>query len=514
LIRYQYANHLGSAVLETDDNGNPISYEEYHPYGTTAYRSAKSGFDLSLKRYRFSGKERDDETGLYYFGARYYAPWLGRWTSADPAGFTDGANLFRYSRNNPINYTDSLGLTPRLTNFDAEPQEINYSGTREQVIEYFNRNPILGTGTFVDDETGETTTAPMSVRVTVRGVTRVTQTGGANAGREFWQISDFDFVPGSGRLLTNVPAEAEVDESSTSARSSESDTPTPTDHSTESQREPGSSAESPTGTQPSATPASGTPSSVPPRESSGLDELPQPNAGASAVTTWDSVQRGRYTAGNASRSAEALSRVRAATQADDAVRAWEAAREASEARNAARVSTQGRLSPGGRAMSQAIDAGRTFESSVAEYTRRAPGARTPSPTRYAYTIAERVAEGSSRSNPWMSRLARGGRVLGPLGVAVGLGFAARNIHNASPEERGRVASGEVGNFAGGMLGVSLGMSAGVALAGGVSGFLIGLGLIAGPIGWLAIGLGILGGIAGAWAFGNLGRGVGETLYDW
>ena len=56
-------------------------------YGTTAYRSAKPGFDLSLKRYRFSGKERDDETGLYYFGARYYAPWLGRWTSTDPAGF-------------------------------------------------------------------------------------------------------------------------------------------------------------------------------------------------------------------------------------------------------------------------------------------------------------------------------------------------------------------------------------------------------------------------------------------
>lgn len=164
-------------------------------------------------------------------------------------------------------------------------------------------------------------------------------------------------------------------------------------------------------------------------------------------------------------------------------------------------------------MSEAIDAGRTFESSVAEYAIRAPGARTPSPTRYAFTIAERVAEGSGRSNPWMSRLARGGRILGPLGIAVGLGFAARNIYNAPPEERGRVASGETGNFAGGLVGASLGMGAGVALAGGVSGFLIGLGLIAGPIGWLAIGLGILGGIAGAWAFGNLGRGIGEAAYD-
>lgn len=109
LIRYQYANHLGSAVLETNEHGEVISYEEYHPFGTTAYRSAKPGFDLSLKRFRFSGKERDDETGLYYFGARYYAPWLGRWTSSDPAGFAAGINLFRYCANNPVLFHDPNG---------------------------------------------------------------------------------------------------------------------------------------------------------------------------------------------------------------------------------------------------------------------------------------------------------------------------------------------------------------------------------------------------------------------
>lgn len=112
LVRYQHANGHGSAVLETDADGNPTSYEEYHPFGTSSYRSAKPGSDLSLKRYRFVGEEFDDETGLYHIGARYYAAWLGRWTSADPAGFADGTNLFRYCRNNPVNEADPSGQAP------------------------------------------------------------------------------------------------------------------------------------------------------------------------------------------------------------------------------------------------------------------------------------------------------------------------------------------------------------------------------------------------------------------
>jgi RHS repeat-associated protein len=112
LIRYQYGNHLGSATLETNSAGTVISYEEYHPFGTTAYRSGRPGTNLSLKRYRFTGKERDNETGLDYFGARYYASWLGRWISTDPAGFVDGFNLYRYCRNNPIMLRDPDGCQP------------------------------------------------------------------------------------------------------------------------------------------------------------------------------------------------------------------------------------------------------------------------------------------------------------------------------------------------------------------------------------------------------------------
>jgi RHS repeat-associated protein len=100
---------LGSASLETNELGQVISYEEYHPFGTSAYRTAKSGTDLSLKRYRFTNKERDDETGLYYFGVRYYAAWLGRWTSSDPGDFVDGLNMYVYVRNNPVMLVDEEG---------------------------------------------------------------------------------------------------------------------------------------------------------------------------------------------------------------------------------------------------------------------------------------------------------------------------------------------------------------------------------------------------------------------
>ncbi len=111
LVRFQYSNHLGTATVETDLNAIVISYEEYHPYGTSAYRSSKSGVDVSLKRYRYTGKERDDETGLYYYGARYYLTWLARWTCPDSAGFVDGLNLYQFVQCNPVILIDIQGNT-------------------------------------------------------------------------------------------------------------------------------------------------------------------------------------------------------------------------------------------------------------------------------------------------------------------------------------------------------------------------------------------------------------------
>ncbi len=108
LIRYQLADHLGSAVLELDQQARIVSYEEFAPYGSTSYQAVRSQTETP-KRYRFIARERDEESGLSYHGARYYAPWLGRWVSCDPKGMVDGPSLYAYGRDNPVNNADPTG---------------------------------------------------------------------------------------------------------------------------------------------------------------------------------------------------------------------------------------------------------------------------------------------------------------------------------------------------------------------------------------------------------------------
>ncbi len=108
--RYQLGNHLGTACVEVDAGANVITYEEYHPYGSTAWWSNDGDTEVSRKRYRYTGMERDEETGLQCHGVRYYAPWLGRWTSADPIGLGDGVNRYGYARGNPVGGFDPSGL--------------------------------------------------------------------------------------------------------------------------------------------------------------------------------------------------------------------------------------------------------------------------------------------------------------------------------------------------------------------------------------------------------------------
>jgi insecticidal toxin complex protein TccC len=107
-LRYCLDDHLGSSAFEVDAQAKPISQEVYYPFGGTAWLAGRHAVETSYKTIRYSGKERD-ATGLYYYGARYYAPWLKRWLSADPAGDVDGLNAFWYSRNSPIVFVDQKG---------------------------------------------------------------------------------------------------------------------------------------------------------------------------------------------------------------------------------------------------------------------------------------------------------------------------------------------------------------------------------------------------------------------
>jgi RHS repeat-associated protein len=101
-ITYQLADHLGSSHLTVDQAGNWIKREEYTPYGESSFGS------FARKRYRYTGKERDEESGLTYHGARYYAAWLGRWISCDPVD--SNASSFDRRGYRPYVYVDDRPL--------------------------------------------------------------------------------------------------------------------------------------------------------------------------------------------------------------------------------------------------------------------------------------------------------------------------------------------------------------------------------------------------------------------
>lgn len=111
-LRFSLDDHLGSSTLELDEAAGLLSQESYYPFGATAWWAAKSALEANYKTRRYSGKERD-ASGLYYYGFRYYAPWLLRWISADPAADVDGLNLYAMVGNNPMGYVDEDGLQRR-----------------------------------------------------------------------------------------------------------------------------------------------------------------------------------------------------------------------------------------------------------------------------------------------------------------------------------------------------------------------------------------------------------------
>ena len=106
-IYYTHGDHLGSANWITDADGKPIQYIHYAPYGELIANKQTIGYD---ERYKFTGKERDAETGYDYFGARFYDHRKGIWNSVDPlADKHPNVTPYLYCNGNPVMLVDPDG---------------------------------------------------------------------------------------------------------------------------------------------------------------------------------------------------------------------------------------------------------------------------------------------------------------------------------------------------------------------------------------------------------------------
>lgn len=107
---FHHPDHLSGASVDTDISGNVIESVDYYPYGEIRIDAKTTTYE---NKHKFTGKELDESDNLYYYGARYYDPSIGRFISADPV---DGdlwnpqsQNKYSYVLNNPLKYVDPTG---------------------------------------------------------------------------------------------------------------------------------------------------------------------------------------------------------------------------------------------------------------------------------------------------------------------------------------------------------------------------------------------------------------------
>jgi|GEM_PF-1972828 len=110
---YYHRNSLGSVVALSDESGNVVERYTYDAYGAATVQDSRGGSQIHPSSvgnpYLFTGQRYDAETGLYDYRARAYDPARGRFLQRDPSGYTDGLNLYTYTRDNPLNFIDPTG---------------------------------------------------------------------------------------------------------------------------------------------------------------------------------------------------------------------------------------------------------------------------------------------------------------------------------------------------------------------------------------------------------------------
>ncbi|MBP6184083.1 MAG: thrombospondin type 3 repeat-containing protein [Saprospiraceae bacterium] len=110
VIYWYHPDHLGSSTFLTDRAGQPYQFVMYLPFGETFAEQRAAGFGTP---YLFNAKELDEETGLYYYGARYYDPRVSMWWGVDPlAEKMPEWSSYAYTFQNPVRYIDPTGMIP------------------------------------------------------------------------------------------------------------------------------------------------------------------------------------------------------------------------------------------------------------------------------------------------------------------------------------------------------------------------------------------------------------------
>ena len=135
---YYHPDHLGSSRYITNLDGEIVQHVEYVPFGEVFIEERNNSWNTP---YLFNGKELDEETGLYYYGARYYNPRESVWLSVDPlAEKYPSISPYAFVRNNPINRIDPLGLTDYKVNGETHTIEDGHNDVSIKVSErQFNR---------------------------------------------------------------------------------------------------------------------------------------------------------------------------------------------------------------------------------------------------------------------------------------------------------------------------------------------------------------------------------------